>query len=241
MYFRTSFVAASLFSLALATPTLQLRAASGPCPMTKDNSEPCRDMLDSSACWNGIIGPDGGGSDERAEQLWDCVPGGKEYMCGCYGCDSGLDRASNNPQNPGTFSYKPSYSFPTQPNVSPPRATTPSPPAAQTTTATAETALMARSLRRLRLRFARSTAALPVCLSSAQPAPWAEPSHLAQPQTAWPQPAARRTAGRPRLTHTCAATAPVSTYPDADTQLNAGHPCLSVGVGASASVFSPPS
>lgn len=80
MHLRISFVAASLFSLALATPTLQLRDTSGPCPMTRYNSEPCRDMLDSSACWNGIIGADGGGSAERAEQLWDCVPGGKEYV-----------------------------------------------------------------------------------------------------------------------------------------------------------------
>lgn len=52
-------------------------STTGPCPMTRYDSEPCRDVVDSSGCWNFIIGPDGGGSADRADELWDCVPGGK--------------------------------------------------------------------------------------------------------------------------------------------------------------------
>ncbi|KAK4460096.1 hypothetical protein QBC42DRAFT_298899 [Cladorrhinum samala] len=68
------------------------RETTGPCPITATTVEPCRDMLDSSACWNGIIGRNGDGSADRAAQLWNCVPGGKKNMCECYGCDWGLDR-----------------------------------------------------------------------------------------------------------------------------------------------------
>lgn len=84
MYLRaaSTVLAASVLSLhpqlALSNPLVA--RASGPCPMTRYDSEPCRDLLDSSACWNGIIGPDGQGGAERAERLWDCVPGGKEYV-----------------------------------------------------------------------------------------------------------------------------------------------------------------
>jgi hypothetical protein len=89
MHLQSLSLAASFLSLGLCTPTgttlqpqfhVRVAAASGPCPMTRYNSEPCRDMLDSSACWNGIIGPNGGGNADRAEQLWNCVPGGKEYV-----------------------------------------------------------------------------------------------------------------------------------------------------------------
>ncbi|KAK4185958.1 hypothetical protein QBC35DRAFT_287156 [Podospora australis] len=64
----------------------------GPCPVTKDNADVCRDMIDSSGCWNGIIGANGDGNATNAERLWTCVPGGKKNMCECYGCDWGLDR-----------------------------------------------------------------------------------------------------------------------------------------------------
>ncbi|KAK4170525.1 hypothetical protein QBC43DRAFT_365299 [Cladorrhinum sp. PSN259] len=76
----------------LASLAQHRRIVTGPCPITATTVEPCRDMMDSSACWNGIIGRNGEGSEARAEQLWNCVPGGKKNMCECYGCDWGLDR-----------------------------------------------------------------------------------------------------------------------------------------------------
>ncbi|KAM7188811.1 hypothetical protein V8F20_010421 [Naviculisporaceae sp. PSN 640] len=54
----------------------------------------CRDVVDSSGCWNRIVGPNGSGTATEKDKLglWACVPGGKDTMCQCYGCDSGLDK-----------------------------------------------------------------------------------------------------------------------------------------------------
>ncbi|KAK0669250.1 hypothetical protein QBC41DRAFT_336946 [Cercophora samala] len=81
-------------TLAIASPALYGRQhnVTGPCPVTATDVETCRDMIDASACWNGIIGANGDGSSQNAERLWNCVPGGKKNMCECYGCDWGLDR-----------------------------------------------------------------------------------------------------------------------------------------------------
>lgn len=69
-------------TLVIASPALYGRQhnVTGPCPVTATNVETCRDMIDASACWNGIIGANGDGSSQNAERLWTCVPGGKKNV-----------------------------------------------------------------------------------------------------------------------------------------------------------------
>lgn len=76
-----TFLVAALIPGSLASLAKHRRETTGPCPITATTVEPCRDMLDSSACWNGIIGRNGDGSGDRAAQLWNCVPGGKKNVC----------------------------------------------------------------------------------------------------------------------------------------------------------------
>ncbi|KAK0612573.1 hypothetical protein B0T17DRAFT_511755 [Bombardia bombarda] len=64
----------------------------GPCDMNNPESV-CRDVVDSSGCWNGVVGANGSGTagEADANKLWKCVEGGKDVMCQCYGCDRGLN------------------------------------------------------------------------------------------------------------------------------------------------------
>ena len=42
----------------------------------------CRDVVDSSGCWNRVVGPNGSGTatEVEAKRLWECVPGGKDTV-----------------------------------------------------------------------------------------------------------------------------------------------------------------
>ncbi|KAK8105479.1 uncharacterized protein PG998_004047 [Apiospora kogelbergensis] len=51
----------------------------GPC-----DPDPCYRVIDSAACWSAVLL----GTEKNASKIFDCVPGGKEEMCRCYGCDS---------------------------------------------------------------------------------------------------------------------------------------------------------
>ncbi|KAK7927297.1 hypothetical protein PG985_004295 [Apiospora marii] len=72
-----------LMPLVPALAVRQDQQQPGPC-----DPAPCYQVIDSAACWSTVLM----GQESNATKIFDCVPGGKEEMCRCYGCDSILDR-----------------------------------------------------------------------------------------------------------------------------------------------------